>query len=83
MELLSSHHYEGVRSSVGPEVDFLHCHPSFIFCWTMFPLGLFLALGGGGCGAAPADVLRKTGALETLEVWGMEKEWDFGEMVAP
>ena len=48
----------------------------------MFPLGLFLGLGGGGCGAA-LRILRKTGALETLEVWGMEKEVGLWEVVAP
>lgn len=28
-------------------------------------------------------ILRKTGALETLEVWGMEKEVGLWEVVAP
>lgn len=28
-------------------------------------------------------MLRKTGALETLEVWGMEKEVGLWEVVAP
>lgn len=28
-------------------------------------------------------MLRKTGALETLEVWGMEKEVGLGEVAAP
>ncbi|ELW72076.1 Tyrosine-protein phosphatase non-receptor type 12 [Tupaia chinensis] len=28
-------------------------------------------------------ILRKTGALETLEVWGMEKEVELWEVVAP
>ena len=63
VELLSSHHYKGVRSEgVGPEVDFLHCHPPpLFFCWTMFSLGLFLGLGGGGCGADPTDIAQDWG----------------------
>lgn len=73
---------------VGPEVDFLTLTPTpspplLFFCWTMFPLGVVSRLGRRWwLRPLLLRMLRKTRALETLEVSGMEKEVGLWEVVA-
>lgn len=88
MKLLYIHHFEGVRSEgVGPEVDFLHCpppptHTPFIFLLDNVPFRVVSRLRRRWLRLLLLRILRKIGALETLEVWGMEKEVGLWEVVA-
>lgn len=79
MELLSSHPTTRVRSEgVGPRVSAYVAAPSFYFSVDNIPFGLFLALGGGGCGAAPADIAQDWGVGNPGSgEW--KRKWDFGK----
>lgn len=84
MKLLLGHHCDGVRTEgVGPEVDFLHYPPPFIFLLDNVPFRVVSRFRRRWLRLLLLRMLRKTGALETLEVWGMEKEVGLWEVVAP
>lgn len=86
MKFYSQHRYEGVRSEgVEPEVDFLHCLPPPPPRHLIFLLDnsfrVVSRFRRRWLRRLLLRILRKTGALETLEVWGMEKEVGSGEVL--
>lgn len=81
VELLSSHHYKGVRSEgVGPEVDFLHCHPpSFIFLLDNVPFRVVSRLRRRWLRRCSYGYCARLGRWKPWRSGEWKRKWDFGK----